>query len=163
MFYFGIYYIENVFGISVTVILLTLFFHKTLTSLRVRAILNLYLLVVAILKISEEMLSRVFCREIWSGVYCSRGNNVNQAECLVAWGLGGARYRWAWHKPRSWEWIVKVDWDLDQEAQKAVLRVGNGEPLEVLNTNHVSISVPLSDPPCPGLSLPRSFLSHSCG
>lgn len=66
---------------------LTLFFSKNLTSLRVRAILNSYSLVVAIVKITEDMLSRVFSRQRWSEVYCGQGNDLSQAECLVAWSL----------------------------------------------------------------------------
>lgn len=58
---------------------LTLFFHKTLTSLRVGTIFNSYLLVVTIfLKNIEEMISRVFSRQRWSGVYCGQGNNLIQ-------------------------------------------------------------------------------------
>lgn len=117
-------------------IVLNLHFSPT-TFFEVRAILNWYLLVVTILKIIEAILSRLFHRQRWSGVYCCQGENLNLAECLVVWNLWGARCSWVWHRTRSWEWIVKVDWGLDQEAQKAVLRVGNGEPLEVLNTNHM--------------------------
>ena len=54
--------------------------------MRVRAILNSYLLVVAILKITEDMLSRVFSRQRWSEVYCGL-DDLSQAECLVAWSL----------------------------------------------------------------------------
>lgn len=57
------------------------------TLFEVRAILNLYLLVVPILKIIEEILSRVFHRQRWSGVYCCQGKTLNLAECLVVWIL----------------------------------------------------------------------------
>lgn len=57
---------------------LTLFFHKTLTSLRVGTIFNSYLLVVTIFLKNVEEISRVFSRQRWSGVYCGQGNNLIQ-------------------------------------------------------------------------------------
>lgn len=58
------------------VIQLIIFFHRTLTSLRVGTIHNSYLVVIANFKNIEEMASRVVSRPgwmRWNGAYCGLG------------------------------------------------------------------------------------------